>query len=394
MTNQNMAWNTPEDKRDNDRGHSPRSNDPLNKIKDLFGGSGGSGRGKGLPIWLFLLAPVVLWLALDSWVVVDESQRGVVLKFGQAQRILNPGLSFKLPRPFEEVRLVETTTIRNLSQKSRTLTQDENIVDIEYNVQYRVEDPILYLFGTSDPDKSLEQASESAVREVMGGNGMDSILVGNRDLLNAQARERLQNQVNLYKTGLVITSMNFKDVRPPNEVKDAFDDAIRAREDKQRFENEALAYASKIEPEARGVAAKIRTEAKGYRDALIEKASGEAIRFSKLAEEYVKAPEVTRKRLYLETMEKTVGENKKIIIDDRSGNNILYLSPNDAGGRGSANNRSGAALTQSARDVAAAMSAINQNSKAPESNQASRRTTGREGDPRSQGRGARRGETP
>lgn len=391
MTNQNMAWNTPEDQRENGSDRRPPSNDPIDKIKELFGGAGGSG-GKGLPMWLFLLAPFVLWLALDSWVVVDESQRGVVLKFGKAQRILDPGLSFKLPRPFEEVRLVETTTIRNLSQKSRTLTQDENIVDIEYNVQYRVEDPILYLFGTSDPDKSLEQASESAVREVMGGNGMDSILVGNRDLLNAQARERLQNQVNLYKTGLVITSMNFKDVRPPNEVKDAFDDAIRAREDKQRFENEAKAYASKIEPEARGVAAKIRTDAKGYRDALIEKATGEAIRFSKLAAEYAKAPEVTRKRLYLESMEKTVGKNKKVIIDDRAGNNILYLSPSDFGGQGGSKG-SQATTKQRLRDAAVATPAINQNSRAPEQAQTTSRRSGR-ADPRSQGRSVRRGDTP
>jgi modulator of FtsH protease HflK len=337
-----MAWNEPGGgKKDpwNSGGNNDQGPDVeafLNRLKAslnrVFGGSGGGpttrGKGgRGAPsIGLLLAGLVMLWFVFDSWTLVDETERGVVLRFGKYDRTMGPGLNFKWPRPAERVEKVEATKVRNLSDREvRMLTKDENIVLVDFNVQYQVSDPQLWLFGTRDPAETLQQAAESAVREVMGNNEMDVILSSERAQLASQARERLQSALEQYETGITVSEFNLQNARPPKQVKDAFDDAITAREDKQRIENEAEAYASKQVPEARGDAARIKAESEGYKAAAIARARGDADRFTLLAGEYKKAPSVTRQRLYLETMQDVMADNTKVVVSDRNGNNVLYL---------------------------------------------------------------------
>ncbi|TXK65949.1 FtsH protease activity modulator HflK [Alkalisalibacterium limincola] len=292
------------------------------------GGDGGSPRGGsgsagfGAIIGWVVLA-VAVWLVFDSWQMVDERQRGVVLRFGEFTRFMDPGPNFKWPRPIESVTKVNVTDVRRISEQVRLLTRDENIVNITYEVQYLVSDPREFLFGTREPDETIKQAAESAIRDVIGGNEMDTVLTGERALLAGEASQRLQTTIDSYPTGLQVTTLNLTDARPPQEVRQAFDDAISAREDKERLESEAEAYASKIVPEARGDAARIRNEAEGYREAAIARATGDADRFTLLVEQYREAPGVTRQRLYLETMQEVLANNRKVYAGD--GGNVLYL---------------------------------------------------------------------
>ena len=343
-----MAWNEPGGGKKKDpwnggnkdgggSGQGPDVDAFLEKLKAslnrVFGSGGNSGGGAnrsrggsgGPSFGLIVIGLLMVWLVFDSWTLIDERQRGVVLRFGKFDRIMTPGPNFKLPRPFETVQKVEATQIQNVSDQVRMLTRDENIVLVDFNVQYQISDPQQYLFGTADPDDTLKQAAESAVREVMGSSVMDTILSGQRAELAAQARDRLQASLDQYKTGLTVSEFNLQNVRPPLEVKDAFDDAITAREDKQRAENIALGYASKQVPEARGAAARINSEAEAYKAQAIARAQGDADRFTLLADEYRKAPAVTRKRLYLETMQDVLAGNPKVVVGDRSGNNVMYL---------------------------------------------------------------------
>ena len=293
------------------------------RLRDFFGG--------GNPIG-WILAILGLFLVFNSFKLVDERQRGVVLRFGEFNRIMTPGPNFKWPWPLETVTMVDATRIETLDDQVRVLTKDENIVDIKFTAQYMVGDPRLFLFGFRDDlsvdgrvkqgRETMQNAAESAVREVVGNNTMDTVLF-ERSRLIASAKQHLQESLDLYKTGLQVTSFTLQNARPPEEVKPAFDDAISAREDKNRIESEARAYASKIVPEARGAAERIRAESEGYRQATIAKAQGDAQRFSLLVGQYRKAPEVTRKRLYLETMQQVLATNQKVIAG--RDNNILYL---------------------------------------------------------------------
>lgn len=340
-----MAWNEPGGGKKKDPwnggnrgdGQGPGVDAFLERLKASLGrvfggGNGGGGNrprgggGSGGPsIGLLVLGFVMVWLVFDSWTLIDERQRGVVLRFGKFDRLMTPGPNFKLPRPFETVEKVEATQIRNVSDQVRMLTRDENIVLVDFNVQYQVSDPQRFLFGTADPDDTLKQAAESAVREVMGNSVMDTILSGQRAELAAQAGERLQAALDQYGTGLTVSEFNLQNARPPAEVKDAFDDAITAREDKQRAENVALGYASKQVPEARGAAARVKSEAEAYKAQAVARAEGDAARFTLLVDEYRKAPEVTRKRLYLETMQSVLAGNPKVVVGEGSGNNVMYL---------------------------------------------------------------------
>lgn len=292
----------------------------------VFGGSGpperrGGGRGSNPLYWLLLI--VAIWVLFDSWQIIDERQRGVVLRFGKFERLMTPGPSFKLPWPIETVRKVDVTQIRTFTDQVRILTRDENIVQIEFNVQYLVSDPKSYLFGARDPDETLQQAAESAVRDVIGTSVMDAVLTGERAALAADARVKLQKSLDGYHTGLQVSVLNIPNARPPQEVREAFDDAVSAREDKDRIESEAEAYASKVVPEARGDAARIRAQAQGYKEAAIARAQGDSERFTLLVDQYRKAPEVTRTRLYLETMQEVLATNRKVYAGD--GGNVLYL---------------------------------------------------------------------
>lgn len=292
----------------------------------MFGNSGpppkrGAG-GAANPLG-WIAAVLVVWLLFDSWQVINARQRGVVLRFGKFDRLMEPGPNFKLPRPFESVTKVDVTQIKTFTDQVRILTRDENIVQIEFNVQYLVSDPQKFLFGARDPEPTLQQAAESAVRDVIGTSAMDTILTGERAALAAQARVKLQNLLDNYSTGLQVSVLNIPNARPPQEVREAFDDAVSAREDKDRIESEAEAYASKVVPEARGDAARIRAEAEGYKESTVARAQGDAERFTLLADQYRKAPEVTRTRLYLETMQQVLMGNRKVYAGD--GGNVLYL---------------------------------------------------------------------
>ncbi len=339
-----MAWNKPGKGRSDDpwsdggRG-GPDVEDFLRRVRAGVGrlrgggGAGGAPRGEGLRgVFGLILLLLALWVLFDSWHMVDARQKGVVLRFGQFHRIMSEGLNFAWPRPIERVRKVDVTTVRAYTSQSRVLTRDENIVIVDYNVQYRVADPVQFLFGARNPEDVLKQAAESAVRGVIGTSPMEVVLSGQRAELISQAREITQSALDLYQTGLRVTDFSLQNARPPSEVREAFDDAISAREDRQRIENEARAYASKIIPEARGQAARILQEAEAYREAKIARAQGEAARFLALLEEYRKAPEITRRRLFLETMEQVLAANPKVLVDDREGRHLLYLPIERLGG--------------------------------------------------------------
>ncbi|WP_312346066.1 FtsH protease activity modulator HflK [Stenotrophomonas acidaminiphila] len=327
-----MAWNTPGGNdsggpADNRRGSpSPR------------GGNGGGGWG-GLPgplrdlfdggIWRWVLLGVALLVLLSSFQLIGEQQRGVVLRFGQFSRILQPGPNFKLPWPIESVVKVNATQIKTFSSNVPVLTRDENIVNVALNVQYRVDDPRLYQFGTIDADQVLEQSAQSAVREQVGRADLNTVL-NNRGPLAVAAEQRLEASLKAYRTGLVVTGLTLPDARPPEEVKPAFDEVNGAQQVKERLINEAQAYAAKVVPEARGQASRARTTAEGYKQAIVARAEGDARRFTLLQAEYKNAPEVTRKRLWLETVQDVLAENRKVIGGD--GRQLIYVPmPADAG---------------------------------------------------------------
>ena len=336
-----MAWNTPGNNNDSSSGGGgnrspwkPRQtgrgggggmDDIVARLRGFFDGAGG-----GSPLrWIGGL--VALWLVFSCFVLVTEQQRGVVLQFGKYSRTMNPGPGFKMPWPIESVYKVNATEIKNYSDSVPVLTSDENIVQVEINVQYRISDARLSLFGTRDAEEMLKQAALSSVREQVGRSTLDTVL-GARDALAVAARIRLQKSLENYKTGLAVTELNLPNARPPEEVKPAFDDVNSAQQDKDRLISEARAYAAKIVPEARGEAARTRTVAEGYKTASIARATGDASRFTSLLQQYRGAPEVTRKRLWLETVQKVLADNRKIVGGDSR--QLLYLPV--APGRGAA----------------------------------------------------------
>jgi membrane protease subunit HflK len=333
-----MAWNEPGNKRRDPwqdgggGGKEPDIDAMLKRARDrfgrTFGGGGGTGGGPGGGLWLLVLGIIAIWFLFDSARTIDETQRGVVLRFGKFHRIMPAGLNFKWPTPIEQVFVVDATRVRSESDQVRLLTKDENIVVVDFNVQYTVNDPYKFQFSVREPDQTLRQVAESAVREVIGGNTMDAILLGERTALALSAREILQETLDRYGTGILVTEFNFQNPKAPQEVQDAFADAIAAREDKQRLENEARAYSSKVVPEARGNAQRVRIRAEGDRAAAIAAAEGAAKRFALVAEQYRAAPDVTRKRLYLETMQEVLGRTPKVVVSS-DGDKVLYLPLNE-----------------------------------------------------------------
>lgn len=351
-----MAWNEPGNgQRDpwNKNNKRPSSGKPgLDAVlKDLQRRLGKLGGGRG-GIVTVLAALVLAWLLLSSYTIVDASQAGVVLRFGQYSRTLGPGFHLKLPQPIESVTKVATTRVRSVSDQVRMLTSDENIVSVNFNVQYQVSDARKFLFSVSDPEDTLREASEAAVRSIVGAHSMDDILTGTdaapdattgaapvapvaqavtqtRDTLQQQTREILQQTLDAYDAGLQVTDVSFQNVAPPQEVKDAFDDVNAAREDKQGFVNNARAYANQVIPQATGDAARIGQEAEGYKAERIAHAQGDTERFNLILKQYKAAPEVTRRRLWLETMERVLTNTPKV-VDGTDGRNIINLSPGGA----------------------------------------------------------------
>ena len=343
-----MAWNTPGggsgDNNSGGRrgGRSPSGgnglNDVIDRLRGLFGG-GGDAKG---PLRLALVAVGLLVLG-SSFKLVGEQERGVVLRFGQFDRIMNPGPNFKWPWPIESMTKVNATKIETISQTVPVLTKDENIVNVSLNVQYRIADPRKYLFGTRNADEVLKQAAQSAVREQVGRSDLDTVL-GARGPLSVSAKDRLQASLDAYNTGLIVTELNLPDARPPEEVKPAFDEVNSAQQVKDRLVNEAAAYAAKVVPEARGEAARRRTEAEGYKASVVAKAEGAASRYTKLYSEYKQAPEVTRKRLWLETVQKVLAENRKVIGGD--GRQLIYVPMANAPGNAPAANAPAPSATE------------------------------------------------
>ena len=339
-----MAWNIP-GKNDNDTpperersGGNGRNPWPPkrrrgggggigDRLRDLFGGGGGAG-GNGNPLRWIAIA-LVLWLVFNSFVLIGEQQRGVVLRFGETARIMQPGPNFKLPWPIERVIKVDATTVRTFSNSVPVLTRDENIVIVSFNVQYRVSDPELYEFGTQNAARVLEHVSQSVVREQIGRADLDTALNA-RGPLSVAASTALQASLTAYRTGLSVTEVNLQDARPPEEVKPAFDEVNSAQQTNERLVNEARAYAAKVVPETRGEAARLRTTAEGYKTAAVARATGDAERFSLLVAEYRNAPEVTRKRLWLETLQDVIAKNRRIVGGD--GRQLIYVPMTGQGG--------------------------------------------------------------
>jgi membrane protease subunit HflK len=338
-----MAWNEP-GKGDKDpwgdRGNDgpPDLDDVVRNLQRKLGGIFGGGNsgdnnssGDGT-LGLGLIAVIILavWLASGIY-TQDEAERGVVQRFGEYTRTTSPGLNWHLPMPIEKVEFVNvqesrTVNIGIASAESLMLTQDENIIEIKVEIQYRINDPVSFLFNVEDPSTTLKQMTESAVREVVGKRTMDEILKFGRAEMSANASELLQKLMDDYGTGLIVTSFNFPDIQAPTQVREAFADVIKAGADKERMKNQAEAYANDILPKARGTAFRTVQEAEAYKEQVISKAKGETSRFLQVMEEYEKAPEVTRERLYLDAMESVYSRSQKILVDTSEGNNnVLYL---------------------------------------------------------------------
>ena len=314
-----------------------------NKLKSIFGGGGNSrgrksGSGSGGLFGIVAVA-LVLWVAFDSVHIVDEAEEGVVLRFGAYNRTQPPGINFTLPRPFETMLKVNVRNVRSLEDRGSMLTQDENLVEFLYKVQYQVSSARDFLFEVRDPETTVIEAAESALRESVGTSRLDAILEGvQRETIRIETQRVLQETLDRYQAGVQINQFNLEDVNVPAAVREAYSDVIRAREDKERFIEEARVHANSVVPEARGQAARIVQEAEAYRESTVALAEGEARRFTQLLEEYQKAPEVTRKRLYLQTMESVLGRNKKVLLDTDASGNVLYL-PLDQLGAGSGASR-------------------------------------------------------
>ncbi len=330
-----MAWNEPGPGRDPwnqgpKRGDGPPDLDAmLKRLKARFGGGrGGGGRSGGLPSGMFGLvgaALLLLWGA-SGFYVVDEQERAVVLRFGEYVATTEPGLRWRMPWPVEQEEIVNVTGVRSTRDRATMLTQDENIVDLELTVQYRVSKVEDYLFNVDDPDLTMRQATKSSVREIVGQSKMDFILTDGRQEIADRTKQLLQERMEEYKTGLFVTEVNLQQAQPPEPVQAAFADAIKAREDQQRLKNEAEAYANDRLPRARGAAARQIAEATAYRDQIVAKAEGDVARFNQLLTEYRKAPKVTRERMYLDTMSQVFGSTSKVVVDvDKGSSPMIYL---------------------------------------------------------------------
>lgn len=323
---------------------------------DNGGDSGMSGKFGGGLIAVVLLAVLGLWGATGVY-QVDQQERGVVLRLGEYHSTVMPGLHWN-PSMIDSVTKVNVTKVRSHDHKALMLTVDDAIVEVGVSVQYSVQNPKDFLLNVRSPEESLAQVTESALRHVVGSSEMDQILTEGRELLAAEVKVRIQDYSNAYGTGLLISKVNVENTQAPNQVQEAFDDVIKAKEDELRVRNEAESYANGIIPEARGRAQRIREEAEAYRSEIVARASGQADRFDRLYREYTKAPDVTRRRLYIETMESVYKDVNKVVVDTQGGNNMMYLPldqlmkqrPESSKGAGSASSGNIGTLTDQVLD--------------------------------------------
>lgn len=319
------------------------------RLSGLFGRKGGGGNGgeggsrppinaKAFGGGIGALAVLVLlvWLA-SGFYIVDASQRGVVLTFGKYSQTTEPGLRWRLPYPIQTHEIVKLTDVRVVevgyrgSDKNKVLkealmlTDDENIINIQFAVQWYLKDPQEYLFNNRNPEDTVLHAAETAMREVVGKSKMDFALYEGREQVAAHATKIMQEILDRYQTGIVVSKLSLQNVQPPEQVQAAFDDAVKAGQDRERQKNEGQAYANDVVPRARGTAARLIQESEGYKQSVIANAEGDTSRFRQILVEYEKAPAVTRERMYLDMMQQVMGNVSKVMIDQKNGNNLLYL---------------------------------------------------------------------
>lgn len=324
------------------------------RLSGMFGGkrqgrgSGGGDDGGGpqLPVFSFkqfggglgaLVALVALvWLASGLY-TVDANQRGVVLRLGKFTETTEPGLRWRLPYPFESHEIVDLTGVRTVEvgyrgsernkvlRESLMLTDDENIINIQFAVQYVLNSPENYVFNNRFPDEAVAQAAETAMREIVGKSRMDFVLYEGREEIAATAHELMQRILDRYQTGILVSRVTMQNAQPPEQVQAAFDDAVKAGQDRERQKNEGEAYANDVIPRARGTASRLVEEANAYRARVVANAEGEASRFDQVYAEYKRAPEVTRERLYLETMQQVMSSTSKVLVDAKGNGNLLFL---------------------------------------------------------------------
>jgi membrane protease subunit HflK len=340
----------------NGRGDGPPDLDELwrdfnRKLSGLFGGKGGprpnGGDGgnnnfqpdmksAGIGVGLIVAVVALIWLG-SGFFIVQEGQQAVVTTFGRYSHTVEAGFQWRMPYPFQSHETVSVTTLRSKEvgrntvvpatglRDSSMLTQDENIVDIRFTVQYRLKDARSFLFENRDPEEAVVMAAESAVREIVGKSNMDSVLYEQRDAIAADLVKSVQAQLDRLKAGIIVANVNVQNVQAPEQVQAAFDDAFKAGADRERLKNEGQAYANDVIPKAQGTAARLRQEAEGYRSRVIAQAEGDSQRFSLVLDEYRKAPGVTRDRMYIDTMQQVYSNVSKVLVDSRNNSNLLYL---------------------------------------------------------------------
>ncbi len=351
-----MAWNEPGNNQPGKPGGNPWGGPPrgnkneiqemLDKLGDLFGGGDDLPTGK---LALLLGAGLLLLWGLLGLYQLDEQKRAVILRLGAYKEIVGPGVHWNPPF-IDKVIKENVTQQRSYTSQGLMLTEDINIVDIKLSVQYNIGDLKKFTLGIRDPERALAEATDSALRHAVGSSKMDDVLTTGIDKIAGDVRVRLQQYLDAYQTGIIVTTINIEKPQPPSAVQAAFDDVIKAREDEQRVQNEAQAYANGIIPESRGLATRINQEAIAYRDRAIARAKGEAARFEALLTEYRKAPEVTRKRLYMEAVELVMSNNSKVLVDVEHGNNMMYLPLDKLATRTASSNAAPTGLSQADLD--------------------------------------------
>ena len=315
------------------------------KLNGMFSKKGGGGASPAEPPnmrqiggGVGLLAGMVLavWMA-SGFYIVDEKQRGVVFTFGKHSELSSPGLRWRFPYPFQSHEIVNLSQVRTVEvgyrntvktkvlKESLMLTDDENIIDIQFAVQYTLKDPLDYLFNNRKPDETVLQAAETAFREVVGSSKMDFVLYEGREQVATKAQALMQDILDRYKTGIGISRVTMQNAQPPEQVQAAFDDAVKAKQDLERQKSEGQAYFNDLVPKARGAASRLQEEAQGYRQRVVANAEGEASRFKQVLIEYGKAPQVTRDRMYIETMQQILSSTSKVLLDAKGGGNLLFL---------------------------------------------------------------------
>lgn len=390
----NKGGNSGGNKGGRDQG-PPDLDDIFRKLSKKLGGLGGGkpnengqrpAGSSGKLLGIVAVAAVVIWAA-SGFYTIKEAERGVVTRFGKFSHLVEPGLNWK-PTFIDQVRAVNVEAVRELAASGVMLTSDENVVRVEMNVQYRITNPERYLFAVTSADDSLRQATDSALRGVIGRSTMDRILTEGRTVVRSETQREIDETVRPYDMGVSILDVNFQAARPPEEVKAAFDDAIAARENREQYVREAEAYANEVQPRANGQAQRILEESRAYKTRTVLEAQGEVARFAKILPEYKAAPEITRERLYIESMERVLSHTRKVLVNDK-GNSLMVL-PLDQLMRGQAaaggNSQGSSTLTRPPANGDSSSRANNSASWSPENIMDQRRANAQRNDTQREGR--------